>query len=167
MRVTLVSPQGGEKESCVTQDRCDRTCRVRYCLPMLARSENNKRTRLAASADLSVLAQDCDGRHSHLPWSVRQDGDRLQFDTAEEAQYPTGLCAGMADLFKARLLSSGRASWPDASPPPFASGSPQGAPPLIPQFRAIQAGLSSGGDVTRPEPSSWSTGQPKRSSRRP
>ena len=37
-----------------------------------------ERTRLASSADLSALAQDCDGRHSHLPWSVRQDGDRLQ-----------------------------------------------------------------------------------------
>ena len=100
--------------------------------------KRKKRTRLASSADLSVLAQDCDGRHSHLPWSVRQDGDRLQFDTAEEAQYPAGLCSAMANLFKARLLSTGRASWPDSSPPPFASGSPHGAPPLIPQFRAIQ-----------------------------
>ena len=84
--------------------------------------KRKKRTRLASSADPSALAQDCDGRHSHLPWSVRQDGDRLQFDTAEEAQYPSGLCAAMASLFRSRLQSSGRASWPYASPPPFASG---------------------------------------------
>ena len=39
LRVTLVSPQGGEKESCVSQDRCDRTCRVRYCLPHCVKRE--------------------------------------------------------------------------------------------------------------------------------
>ena len=111
--------------------------------------KRKKRTRLASSADPSALAQDCDGRHSHL-----------QFDTAEEAQYPSGLCAAMASLFRSRLQSSGRASWPDASPPPFASGRRSAVDSPVPSSpgrsryayrRPVpDAGLISGGNLTRP-----------------
>ena len=126
--------------------------------------KRKKRTRLASSIDLSHLARDCDGLHPHLPWSIQQDGDRLQFATAEEAQCPMGLCRELASLVQARLTSSNYREWgPDLSPP-FASGPGSRVPPLIPQFRTVQfaevapkvtssrpwPGLFSWGKVTRP-----------------
>ncbi|CAE7276556.1 unnamed protein product [Symbiodinium sp. CCMP2592] len=99
--------------------------------------KRKKRTRLASTVDLSTLAQDCDGSHPHAPWSIREGSDRLLFDTAEEAQYPDGLCRAMAQVFDTRLRNMGLSSWTPPSHPPFGAGAATGSTPLIPQFREV------------------------------
>ena len=98
--------------------------------------KRKKRTRLASSADLSQLAVSCDNSHPHLPWAIREVDAQLAFDTAEEAQYPRGLCMALAHTFVAKFERSGGLLRPPGDFSPTRTGSARHQRPLVPQFRA-------------------------------
>ena len=43
------------------------------------------------------LRRICDKSHTHEPWGVRKEA-KWRFATAEECEYPAGLCESFADL---------------------------------------------------------------------
>ena len=59
---------------------------------------------------LQVLVAVCDGNHKHLPWGVTQNGTKVRFNTAEEAEYPQLLCSRIAEAAKAAALKMGAQS---------------------------------------------------------
>lgn len=59
-----------------------------------------KSTTLAGSmAKLTTLSVDCDKQHNHLPWGKTSTG----FATAEETEYPLGLCVALAQVVQEEL----------------------------------------------------------------
>ena len=59
-----------------------------------------KSTTLAGSmAKLTTLSVDCDKQHKHLPWGKTSTG----FATAEETEYPLGLCLALAQVVQEEL----------------------------------------------------------------
>ena len=57
-----------------------------------------KHTRLLSTPSVyNSMAGRCDGSHSHEPWLIHKDGQRLHFDTAAEGAYPKLLCVRMAE----------------------------------------------------------------------
>ena len=59
-----------------------------------------KSTTLAGSmAKLATLSVDCDKQHNHLPWGKTSTG----FATAEETEYPLGLCVALAQVVQEEL----------------------------------------------------------------
>ena len=58
--------------------------------------ERPKTTRLKASPGVfTALADRCDGKHSHKPWTVQKRDGTWTFDTAAEAEYPAQLAKRM------------------------------------------------------------------------
>ena len=101
--------------------------------------KRKKRTRLASSADLSKLAISCDNSHPHLPWAIREVDAKLAFDTAEEAQYPRGLCIAFVQTFVAKFESAGGLLKPPGDFSSTRAGPAREQRPLVPQFSATLA----------------------------
>ncbi|CAE7502613.1 unnamed protein product [Symbiodinium natans] len=78
-----------------------------------------KRTRFRCShASLQSMEADCDGLHEHLPYLVYRCNGSWSFSTAQEAEYPAGLCSEMASLLSAAAGLPARLD-PPAGPRPL------------------------------------------------
>ena len=72
-------------------------CTFHACMYGGARA---KSTTIAGSLQQLVqLSVDCDRQHNHLPWGKTMTG----FATAEEVEYPRGLCAALAQVVQEEL----------------------------------------------------------------
>ena len=80
---------------------------------------------------LASLQSKCNGKHSHLPWSLR--------GTASERRYPELLCSRIAKLAKKRLLPVGQIEEKrPCSDKVFISTQPRrGMQELIPEHKAV------------------------------
>ena len=67
-----------------------------------------KWTRLVSNrSKFLVLAKECPGDHQHLPWGFAAETSPHVFSTAEEAEYPRGLCQQMAQVVRSLALQQG------------------------------------------------------------
>ena len=97
-----------------------------------------KRTRFRCShALLQSLEADCDGMHEHLPYLVYRCNGSWSFSTAQEAEYPAGLCYEMASLLSAAAGLPGRLD-PPAGPRPLWPQQ-KGTRKLLPEFLEFSA----------------------------
>ena len=55
----------------------------------------------------ACLALQCDNQHTHLPWEVKMTDGRPVFDTALESEYPSLLCANVAQAVKQVAIARG------------------------------------------------------------
>ena len=98
---------------------------------------------------LKALEGPCKRSHLHLPWGVKSDG---QFATAEEAEYPAGMCEEIATICAAELRARGYNLIPKSLDPDLSVSSPhkrrravvgkqprgRQLPPLISEFSEIK-----------------------------
>ena len=70
-----------------------------------------KWTRLVSNRfEFTVLAKECPGNNAHLPWGYAPAGSAHTFSTAEEAEYPTGLCKAMSQVVLQLAQRAGHAA---------------------------------------------------------
>jgi hypothetical protein len=62
---------------------------------------------LSNHPDFTQLCVSCSGDHSHEPWSGKWVGNKYQFDTAAEAEYPSDLCVKVAHIVRNIALEWG------------------------------------------------------------
>ena len=115
--------------------------------------ERPKHTGFLCTKDVfSTLAIRCDGSHQHKPWGMHSDGQRLQFDTALEAEYTAHLCDCIAQLVLQHAVAKGYAPMPQSLSDPALSEQqqrllrraqvgrlPRGRkiPPLVSEYKTI------------------------------
>ena len=80
---------------------------------------------------LKPMAVKCDGAHEHLCYETFKVGDRWEFSTAQEAEYPQELCSEFS-LLLSQGLKIPPLQPPSGSRPPLPQ--PRRAPKLLPEF---------------------------------
>jgi hypothetical protein len=71
-----------------------------------------RRSWLGTLPHIDELNAQCDGKHTHDPFTVQKVGGVWQFATASEATYPTLLCKRVAELVQRAAVSAGYSSLP-------------------------------------------------------
>ena len=87
-------------------------CKFQYIHACMYGSKRRKSTALLMNFTAENLMQECDEKHSHLPWGLvdLQDGAGLKFSTALETEYPAKLCKQLAIAFFECLQRLGKPS---------------------------------------------------------
>ena len=96
---------------------------------------------LSTPSVYTMLAKQCPGNHYHKPYvAIRTQDKAIKFSTAEEAEYPWGLCDKVVELVAKHFKYPQQMAVPRDKVLAMASSHRQhrAHPPLIPEFHSFQ-----------------------------